>query len=57
MLHNALWIGGTNTTLIALWDGKSGDGPGGTRHMVDSAAERGAQTIILDTAQVFHVRD
>jgi hypothetical protein len=53
MLYNALMLGGTNTTLIALWDGKGGDGPGGTQHMVESAAERGAHTIILDTNKLF----
>jgi hypothetical protein len=53
MLHNALWRGGTNTTLIALWDGQAGDGPGGTKHMVDAAAGRGAQTVILDTTALF----
>ena len=53
MLHNALWLGGTKTTLIALWDGESGDGPGGTKHMVESAAARGAETVVLDTKQLF----
>jgi hypothetical protein len=53
MLHNALWRGGTNTTLIALWDGQAGDSPGGTKHMVDAAAGRGAQTVILDTKELF----
>jgi hypothetical protein len=53
MLHNALVLGGTNTTLIALWDGKGGDGPGGTQHMVESSGERGARTIILDTNKLF----
>jgi len=53
MLHNALAVGGIDTTLIALWDGKGGDGPGGTQHMVESAQARGARTIILDTKQLF----
>jgi hypothetical protein len=53
MLHNALWRG--RTTLIALWDGKEGDGPGGTRHMVDTAADRGALTVILNTNVLFGV--
>ena len=35
-------------TLIALWDGKGGDGPGGTAHMVKEAQERGSKTIVLD---------
>jgi len=53
MLHNALALGGTNMTLIALWDGKGGDGPGGTQQMVESARGRGARTIILDTNELF----
>jgi hypothetical protein len=53
ILHNALALGGTNATLIALWDGKGGDGPGGTQHMVESARERGARTVILDTNELF----
>jgi hypothetical protein len=53
MLHNALWRGGSDTTLIALWDGAGGDGPGGTRHMVDTARARGARTIVIDTHQLF----
>jgi hypothetical protein len=53
MLHNALSIGDADTTLIALWDGKGGDGPGGTEHMVRSVLERGARAITLDTKQLF----
>jgi hypothetical protein len=53
MLHNALAAGGDNVTLIALWDGKAGDGLGGTGDMVRSAAERGAKTVILDTNTLF----
>lgn len=39
-------------TLIALWNGKEGDGPGGTRHMIDVARERGAKTVILDAKEL-----
>jgi hypothetical protein len=54
MLRNALTAGGDNVTLIALWDRKpTGDGLGGTSDMVQSAAERGAKTIILDTNTLF----
>ncbi len=48
MLHSALVCGGINLTMIALWDGKGGDGPGGTGHMVKEAKARGAKAIILD---------
>ncbi len=53
-LHNAVaQAGGKNVTLIALWDGEEGDGPGGTKDMVEKARERGAKTIIFDTKQLF----
>src|SRR6185312_15739458 len=40
-LTSALTNGGMHLTLIALWDGKGGDGPGGTEHMVKEAKARG----------------
>jgi hypothetical protein len=53
-LHNALAAaGGENATLIALWNGATGDGPGGTADMVQQAQERGAKTVILDTKKIF----
>ena len=52
-LHNALAYGGKNVTLIALWNGKAGDGPGGTKDMVDQARARGAKVIVLDTNGLF----
>lgn len=39
-------------TLIALWDGRAGDGPGGTAHMIESARARGARTIVLDAGEL-----
>jgi hypothetical protein len=53
ILHNALAAGADRVTLIALWDGEAGDGPGGTADMVRSASERGAKTVILDTDKLF----
>ena len=53
MLHNAIAVGGEDTTLIALWDGEGGDGPGGTQDMVETAKKRGARTIVLDTRKLF----
>jgi len=53
-LHNALAaVGGENVTLIALWNGATGDGAGGTADMVQKARDRGAKTIILDTNKIF----
>lgn len=53
MLHNALALGKNRITLIALWDGRPGDGPGGTEHMVEKARARGAKVVILDTRRLF----
>lgn len=49
MLHEALKKGGQNMTLIALWDGKVGDGEGGTKHMVSVANAKGSKIKIIDT--------
>jgi len=38
-------------TLIALWDGKAGDGPGGTEHLVTKAPEFG-----IDVAPVIEMQ-
>jgi hypothetical protein len=51
MLNKALECGGIQMTLIALWDGKGGDGAGGTEHMVKEAKARGSKTIIIDINQ------
>ncbi|MGZ9035389.1 MAG: hypothetical protein ACXW25_13415 [Rhodospirillales bacterium] len=37
MLYNALTLSRKRITLIALWDGQTGDAPGGTEHMLDIA--------------------
>ncbi len=47
-LNSALENGGANMTLISLWDGKGGDGPGGTEHMVAEAQARGATLNPID---------
>jgi Tetratricopeptide Repeats-Sensor len=49
MLHNALYLSQDHLTLVALWNGSSGDGPGGTEDMVKRAMDRGATFIHLDT--------
>ena len=52
MLHSALAISHDNLTLIALWNGEVGDGPGGTEDMVQRAQNRGATFIHLDTCKL-----
>lgn len=53
LLHNALAEQDLSVTLIALWNGKTGDGPGGTADLVDQAGQRGAKVVILDTKELF----
>jgi hypothetical protein len=53
LLSEALCRAPQHLTLIALWDGEPGDGPGGTEHMVSLARERGARVIHLNTKTIF----
>lgn len=46
-LHNALSHGAENVLLLALWDGRAGDGPGGTKDMIERAGKQGARTEII----------
>jgi tetratricopeptide (TPR) repeat protein len=48
MLNSALVYGAHKVTLLALWNGEGGDGPGGTQDMVETARARGAKVVILD---------
>ena len=47
ILNSALTVGGRNITFLALWDGKKGDGPGGTENMIRLVKKRGAKSIIV----------
>lgn len=51
-LHAALSNGGLHMTLLALWDGKSGDAPGGTEHLVNEATQKGARSVILNMNEI-----
>ena len=53
LLSEALCRSPENLTLIALWDGERGDGPGGTENMVKLAREHGAKVIPLNTKALF----
>jgi hypothetical protein len=53
LLYNALAEQDQSVTLIALWNGKTGDGPGGTADLVGQAGQRGSKVVILDTTQLF----
>jgi hypothetical protein len=59
MLYNALAegcdekTGDPNLTLIALWDGADGDGPGGTGDLVNKVEKLGARVEIINTKELF----
>jgi hypothetical protein len=59
MLFNALieacdvTTGDPNLTLIALWDGAGGDGPGGTGDLVKKVEAIGARCEVIDTKKLF----
>ena len=61
MLFNALdelsdpKTGDPNITLIALWDGESGDGPGGTGNLVSRVQELGAKCEIINSKDLFNL--
>jgi hypothetical protein len=53
MLEAALSKPNADVTLLALWNGKAGDGPGGTADMVELAKEQGAKVCVKDTNELF----
>jgi len=42
-----------NLTLIALWDGQEGDGPGGTGDLVRKVEDMGARSVVINTKELF----
>jgi hypothetical protein len=52
ILHTALSRADTDITLIVLWDGDGGDGPGGTADMVGLARRRGVKVVELDASRL-----
>lgn len=52
MLDNAFLNAGTNMTLLALWNGKGGDGKGGTEHMVKITKQKGGKVDIIDINKI-----
>ena len=53
MLKDAFTLGAGNVAFICLWDGGGGDGPGGTRHMVESVRARGGDVRWLDVRELW----
>jgi tetratricopeptide (TPR) repeat protein len=42
-----------NVTLVALWDGRTGDGPGGTEDLVEKVEHLGARCEVINTKELF----
>jgi hypothetical protein len=55
MISFALALNPEHFLLAALWDGGTGDGPGGTENMVRTARQHGAHLIHLDTRELFRL--
>ena len=53
MLDSALRFGADTVYFLCLWNGEGGDGPGGTRHMMDEVRNRGGRTRRLDTTKLW----
>jgi len=53
MLDSALRFGADKVDFVCLWNGAGGDGPGGTRHMMDEVRNHGGRTRWLDTTSLW----
>jgi len=53
MLDAAMRFGPEKVDLVCLWNGQSGDGPGGAQHMMQKVRDRGGRTIWLDTTKLW----
>jgi hypothetical protein len=52
LLETALGFGADRLRCICLWDGAGGDGPGGTRHLVDAVRAGGGDVQWIDTREL-----
>jgi hypothetical protein len=52
LLASALAFGTERLRCICLWDGGGGDGPGGTRHLVDAVYAAGGTVLRIDPASL-----
>ena len=53
MMKNALLRPNADVTLVALWNGQVGEGPGGTADMVKLAQSHGAKVCVKNTSELF----
>jgi len=52
LLESALSVGAESLICICLWDGGGGDGPGGTRHLVDAVRAAGGRVVRIDSGSL-----
>ena len=52
LLESALAFGADKLICICLWDGGGGDGPGGTRHLVDAVRGAGGRVVRIDASSL-----
>lgn len=52
LLETALGFGAERLRCICLWNGGGGDGPGGTRHLVDAVRSSGGEVEWIDTREL-----
>jgi len=53
MLDAASRFGPDKVDFVCLWDGEGGDGPGGTRHMMEEVRRAGGRALWLDTTKLW----
>jgi hypothetical protein len=53
MLDAALRFGAHKVDFVCLWNGEGGDGPGGTKHMMEEVRNMGGRTVWLDTTKLW----
>jgi hypothetical protein len=53
MLDAALRFGPGKVDFLCLWNGEGGDGPGGTKHMMEEVRQGGGRTHWLDTTKLW----
>ncbi len=53
LLYTTLAYGPGKVRFVCLWNGQSGDGPGGTQHMIQEVKKRTGQVDWLDTRKMW----
>jgi len=54
MLEAATRFGAQKVEFICLWNGQQGDGPGGTRHLMEEVRRRSGRVHWLDTTKLWN---